>query len=204
MSQPITITKPSVSETSAFNQPIAVDKIWRYEDYLALPDDGKRYEIIADLLYVSHAPDSAHQFIVAEIMSQLTTFVELNQLGRVILAPFEVHLSETSRPVQPDVLFVSAERWPGGTVPYFEGAPDLVVEVISPSSVRTDRTVKLMAYEQAEVREYWLADPKTRSVEIYTLAEGKFVLAGQYVAEEVITSPLLPGLEIITQSLFNG
>ena len=91
----------------------------------------------------------------------------------MLTAPFEVHLSERSRPVQPDVLFIRAERVPPSGAAYFEGAPDLVVEVLSPRTRRTDQVIKFSAYEAAGVREYWMADPKTRSVQLYALTEGE-------------------------------
>jgi Uma2 family endonuclease len=136
---------------------------WTYEDYLALPDDGRRYEIIEGVLYVTHAPDIGHQFTVVEIVRQMSNFVLEHKLGRVLTAPFEIHLSETTRPVQPDVFFIKAENWPTAGAKFFEGAPDLIVEVLSPSSIRTDQYIKFSAYEQAGVSEYWLANPKTRS-----------------------------------------
>jgi Uma2 family endonuclease len=83
---------------------------WRYEDYLRLPDDGKRYEIIEGVLYVANAPSFDHQFSVGELFAYLRQFVREHQLGLVLTAPFEVHLSETSKPVQPDVLFIRKEH----------------------------------------------------------------------------------------------
>ena len=175
---------------------------WTYEDYLNLPDDGRRYEIIEGDLYVTNAPDLDHQFTVSEIQRQIANFVTEHKLGFIIPAPFEVHLSETSRPVQPDILFIKAENWPGPGAKFFEGAPDLIVEVISPSSIRTDQSIKFSAYEQAGVSEYWIANPKTRSVEVFTLSGGEYALVGQFINDEVIKSEVLAGLQIITSTLF--
>jgi len=177
-------------------------KLWTYQDYLDLPDDGKRYEIIEGVLYVSNAPNSEHQSVVGEIFAQLHYFVRTNQLGKVLMAPFEVHLSEQSRPVQPDILFVKAERWPQEKVQFFEGAPDLIVEVLSPSNMRTDRVIKFTAYEQAGVVEYWLVNPLMRTVEVYTLSNGEYALLGEFAGETVIKSVVLTGLELINSSLF--
>ena len=177
-------------------------KLWSYQDYLDLPDDGRRYEIIAGVLYVSNAPNSEHQLVVGEIIRQMASFVKINQLGKVLMAPFEVHLSQQSRPVQPDILFVKAERWPQAKVQFFEGAPDLIVEVLSPSNMRTDRVVKFTAYEQAGVAEYWLVNPLMRTVEVYTLSNGEYALLGEFAAETVITSAVLAGLELVNSSLF--
>lgn len=83
---------------------------WTYQDYLNLPNDGRRYEIIEGILYVANAPDFDHPFSVAEIHRQMANFVIEHQLGQVIPAPFEVHLSPTSQPVQPDLFFIKTER----------------------------------------------------------------------------------------------
>lgn len=100
---------------------------WTYEDYLNLPDDGRLYEIIEGVLYVSNAPNIDHQFTVVELVYQMKHFVTSNQLGYVLTAPFEVHLAENTRPVQPDVLFIKAEKWPAKGAKYFDGAPDLIL-----------------------------------------------------------------------------
>jgi len=175
---------------------------WRYEDYLRLPDDGKRYEIINGVLYVANAPSIEHQFTVSELHFHLKLFVRERQLGQVFSAPLEVHLSETSRPVQPDILFIRTERQPPPGAQFFESAPDLIIEVVSPSSIRLDRKTKFDAYELAGVTEYWIADPKTRSVEVYTLAHGEYALHGQYTGDEMLTSVVFEGMQIKTSLLF--
>jgi Uma2 family endonuclease len=177
---------------------------WTYQDYLALPDDGRRYEIIEGSLYVTNAPNIDHQFTVMEIAFQLKQFVNENEseAGYVITAPFEVHLSQETRPVQPDVLFIKSERWPGAGAAYFAGAPDLVVEVLSPSTSRTDQVIKFTAYEQAGVPEYWIANPKTQSVQVFTLSGREYALVDQFVGEDVIASQILPDLAIQADSLF--
>lgn len=175
---------------------------WRYEDYLRLPDDGTRYEIIEGVLYVVNAPGYDHQYAVGEIAFQLRLFVKQHGAGVIIEAPFEVHLAEDTRPVQPDILFIRAENQPASGTSFFDGVPDLIVEVISPSSIRMDRKVKYDTYEQHGVAEYWLVDPKTRSVEVHTLSHGEYALLGQYTEDEVVTSQVLTGLEIVASSLF--
>lgn len=177
---------------------------WTYQDYLNLPDDGRRYEIIEGTLYVVNAPNFDHQFAVSEIQRQLANFVIEHQLGQVIPAPFEVHLSQTSRPVQPDVFFVRSERQMARGAKFFEGAPDLVIEVISPSSIRTDRNVKFTAYEKAGVSEYWLVDPKYAFVEVYTLSSGEYTLLGQFDHDDLVKSDVLPALKIVACTLFIG
>lgn len=176
---------------------------WTYDDYLRLPDDGRRYEIIEGVLYISNAPSYDHQFAVLEIAVTLRQFVKTNNLGVVLTAPFEVHLSPTTRPVQPDVLFIQAAAQPQRGDKFFEGIPDLIVEVISPSSTRTDRRIKFDVYERAGVAEYWLVNPKTRSIEVHTLSGGEYALLEEFVEDEVVQSEVLAGLELVTSSIFN-
>lgn len=175
---------------------------WRYADYLRLPDDGNRYEIIEGVLYVVNAPSITHQYTVMKIAGQLDHFVTTAKLGMVLTAPVEVHLAEATKPVQPDVLFIRTEQQPTAGAKFFAGVPDLIVEVISPSSIRTDRHIKFDTYERYGVAEYWLVDPKARSVEVHTLARGEYALLGQYTGDEVISSQVLAGLAIVTSSLF--
>jgi Uma2 family endonuclease len=176
---------------------------WTYQDYLNLPDDGRRYEIIQGVLYVTNAPDIDHQFTVFELARQIGNFVIEHKLGRVLTAPFEVHLSEVSRPVQPDVFFIKAEHWPAPGVKFFEGAPDLIIEVLSPSTSRADRFIKFNEYEQAGVPEYWIANPKTRSVEIFVLSGGEYAQLGEFTENELIRSGVLTSLTIVTGTLSN-
>jgi Uma2 family endonuclease len=176
---------------------------WTYEDYKRLPDDGRRYEIIEGVLYVTAAPNLNHQYTVGEIFAALRIYVREHELGIVISAPFEVHLPDVARPVQPDVLFISSERTPRPGAVDFDGAPDLIVEVLSQSTARTDRLVKFGAYERASVREYWLVNPRTHSVEVYSLSEdGTYDLTGQYTPGETITSTVLSDLALPVDDLF--
>jgi Uma2 family endonuclease len=176
---------------------------WTYEDYLRLPDDSRRYEIIEGVLYVTNAPSYEHQFVVAQIIKKIGNFVEASNLGIVLPAPFEVHLSNTTRPVQPDVIFIKADKQPAADTQIFAGLPDLIIEVLSPSSIRTDRHIKFDAYERAGVPEYWIVNPKTRSVEIYTLSGGEYALLGEFTGSDPLTSTVLAGINIVTSTLFN-
>jgi Uma2 family endonuclease len=176
---------------------------WTYADYLKLLDDGRRYEIIEGILYVSNAPNIDHQFTVVEIVYQIKHFVREHQLGYVLTAPFEVHLSEQTKPVQPDVLFIKTEKWPAPGAKYFEGVPDLIVEVLSPSTRRVDQFIKFRAYEKAQVPEYWIANPKTRSIQVFTLENKEYILLGEFIEDEIIESQILTNLKIKTSSLFN-
>ncbi len=177
---------------------------WTYEDYLRLPDDGRRYEIIQGVLYVANAPSYDHQFSVLKIATKFELWVEQHGLGVVLTAPFEVHLPGIAKPVQPDILFIAKERTPRPGTQIFEGAPDLLVEVLSPGSLRLDQHVKFGAYEQAGVPEYWIVDPKTHSVTIYSLPENspEYILLGQFTGDETVQSRVLAGLSFAANDIF--
>jgi Uma2 family endonuclease len=155
---------------------------------------------------MANAPAYDHQFAVYAIAGELRNFVSSKRLGVVLGASFEVHLPGIAKPVQPDVLFIAEARKPDSTTQVFEGAPDLIVEVLSPSSVRLDGYIKFGAYERAKVREYWIADPKTKWVEVFSLPmEGaEYVLLGQFGPASKIKSAVLTGLELAVESLFVG
>ena len=178
---------------------------WTYEDYKRLPDDGRRYEIIEGVLYVTAAPNFDHQYTVTRLLVHLDNLVTRRSLGIVLVAPFEVHLPDVARPVQPDVLFIDAERAPRPGAADFTGAPDLIIEVLSRSTARTDRLVKFGAYERTGVREYWLVDPRTHSVEVYSLSEdGTYDMIGQYTPGETVASTVLSDLALPVDDLFAG
>ncbi len=175
---------------------------WTYDDYQQLPNDGRRYEIINGVLFVANAPNLDHQFAVMEIAAELRNYAKAHGLGRVYVAPCEVHLSERSKPVQPDIFFVRQERAPERRAPFFDGAPDLIVEVISPSSIRLDRVTKFTEYEQTGVHEYWIVDPVAHLVEVYTLARGEYALLGTFQHQDTIQSQIFAGIEITINTIF--
>lgn len=102
------------------------------------------------------------------------------------------------------MIFVRTNRRAAFDAQVFKGAPDLLVEVLSPGSIRTDRHIKFDAYERAGVTEYWIVNPKTRSVEVYTLSGGEYALLGEFTGTETINSVVLAGINLITYTLFSG
>lgn len=176
---------------------------WTYEDYLRLPDDGRRYEVIRGNLYVAASPDYDHQYTVIQLAARLLGFVQANDLGIVLTAPFDVILPEgIATPVEPDLLFIRKENQPRRGDASFKGAPDLVVEVISPRSRRYDRRIKFAAYRDAGVQELWLADPLARSVVIYGWRDETFVEVERGETGDEVGSTLLPGFRLKIDSLF--
>ncbi len=145
-----------------------------------------------------------HQFTVSKLDRLIGGYVEPHELGVVLVAPFEIHLSDIAKPVQPDVFFIATKQQPKAGDKLFEGVPDLIIEVISTSSVRTDRVIKFAAYELAGVREYWLVDPRSRFVEVYSRSTDiqEYVLAGQFGKGEQLHSIVLPDLVLEVDSIF--
>lgn len=173
-----------------------------YEDYLELPDDGKRYEIIDGELYMSTSPTPNHQKIVRNFLFALSLYLKRHPIGEVMPAPLEVFFSQTNI-AQPDIIFISNERSDIIKPTQIKGAPDLVIEVLSPSTEKRDRTVKLKMYARFGVREYWLPKEKTATVEIFRLQDGELVPVARLGKSDVLTSPLFPGLEISLDEIFN-
>ncbi len=178
---------------------------WTYEDYLRLPDDGRRFEVIRGVLYVMPAPSFDHQYAVSQIGRLLGNFVEENRLGVVLVAPFDIRLPDRiGDPVQPDVVFIRRERQPRAGDPNFKGVPDLMVEVLSPGNWRYDRKTKLSAYRDAEAPEVWLVDPLARTVEVFVLVpdRSEYVLRERRGEGEAVGSTVLPGLRLDVARLF--
>ena len=146
---------------------------WTYADYAALPDDGNRYEIIAGVLYMTPAPGTGHQSISARVVTFLVTHVEFAGLGRVFAAPVDVELAPDTV-VQPDIVVVLSANLHRITPSRIIGAPDLVVEILSPGTAGYDRREKQDAYARAGVGEYWIVDPGAQTVELLTLDQGGY------------------------------
>ncbi len=166
-----------------------------YEDYCLLPNDGKRYEIIDGELFVTPSPLRRHQLVLANLLYYLTDFVKKHDLGTVYPAPFDVVFSQFDV-VEPDILYVSKARTSVVTEKNVQGAPDLVVEVLSESTAKIDRTTKLKLYARYGVAEYWVIDPVVYSVEIYRLLPGGYDLAAQLDSTQSLISPLFPGFAL--------
>jgi Uma2 family endonuclease len=162
-----------------------------YEDYCLLPNNGKRYEIIDGELFVTPSPLWRHQNVLTNLLYYLVDFVKKHDLGKVYPAPFDVVFSQYDV-VEPDILYVSKARASVTTEKNIQGAPDLVVEILSESTAKIDRTTKLKLYARYGVAEYWVVDPATCSAEIYRPVPGGYELAAQLDSSQSLTSPLFP------------
>ena len=157
-----------------------------YEDYCAIPEDGMRHEIIGGEHFVTPAPNAYHQKLVLRFAAELMKRVEEPGFGEVFIAPFDVLLSDLDV-VQPDVLVVLGHRRSIITEKNVQGAPDLLIEILSPSTRSRDEVAKKALYERSGAREYWLVDPEEKLVEQYRLQRDQYELVGRH-SEEITFS----------------
>lgn len=174
-----------------------------YEDYCLFPDDGKRHEIIDGEEYMSPSPTTPHQRIVGRLFNSLYGHVQKRNLGEAFVAPYDVLLSEHDI-VQPDVLFVAAERRDLVKERGLEGAPTLVAEVVSEGNRRHDEVRKRKLYARHGVPEYWVVDPALETVKVYRAPEDGYerVAEASTENEDTLTTPLLPDWALPLTTLF--
>lgn len=159
------------------------------EDYLKMPDD-ERHELLDGELVMAPAPRTDHQMAVMNLGSLLHIFVKEKNLGVVLSAPTDVVLSDIDV-VQPDLLFISNERTHIITDENIQGAPDLIIEVLSPSTAERDRMFKLDLYARHGVKEYWLVDTDAKTVMVLLLGKHRFEVIGIYGEDQTLSSPTL-------------
>lgn len=175
-------------------------KQYTYEDYLAITDD-KRYEIIDGGLFMVPAPNTKHQDISGNLEFFLRKFVKDSGLGKVFDAPTDVILSDDIV-LQPDILFISKDRKEIIKKKGIFGSPDLVIEIVSPSTFVTDTITKKEIYEKFEVEEYWLVFPEDTVIEVFTIEEKKYVIHSHAVEKGKTNSKLLQGFEVDLKDIF--
>ena len=174
---------------------------WTYNDYAALPNEGKRYEIVNGVLYMSPSPGWAHQEIVFEIASYLRNYLHKSGSGGVFIAPLDVELAPKDV-FQPDVVVLLKANRDKLKDGHIVGAPDLVVEVVSPGSETHDRYRKLAAYARARIPEYWIVDPDSHTVEVLTCEGGEYQPQGVYHGKALLPSQIVPGLAVQVEQFF--
>jgi len=173
-----------------------------HDDFLLLPDDGKRHELIDGEHFVSPTPQLPHQRVLLRLGYEIETFLRQHQLGELIMSPMDVIFTRFDV-VEPDLLYVSHDRshimdkW-------VHGVPDLVVEILSPSNRRYDEVTKRDLYDRMGVPEYWIVDSDAETVKVFR-RDGERFGRPQLLStrdEDVLGSPLLPGLAIPLAALF--
>jgi Uma2 family endonuclease len=167
-------------------------------DLHAMPDDGRIYELIRGEIVVAAAPSEPHMEAAFALLYLLAPLERVHHLGKLYIAPFEVHLP-TGDVVEPDLFFLTTEKWSMRRGSHVEGAPDLAMEIVSPTSRRRDNVEKRLIYQTAGILEYWIVDVEHRSVEALTLSSGQYQRIPQ--VGSVIRSIVLPLLEVDVAAL---
>lgn len=174
---------------------------WTYEDYLRIPEDGRRYEVMNGVVIMAPSPTGPHQATLARFIYYLLPLVEFAGIGKVLAAPFDVVLTP-GRVVQPDLLVVLQSHLNQLTLTHMQGGPDVVVEIASPSTAAYDRLSKYDAYEQAGVSEYWLVNPNEKSIELMVLKEGKYRSEGIFKGKDTVPSQVVPAIAAVLVEQF--
>ncbi len=175
-----------------------------FEAYLLFPADGQRPELIDGEHIVSPSPMMRHQRISQRLSLAIGNYLENHAIGEVFVAPFTTILSRFDI-VEPDILYVSnGRRAVLEQEDWARGAPDLVIEILPPSSRKLDEVIKRRLYERSGVDEYWIVDPELDLVKVYRREGERFVRAAECTKEEngVLSTPLLPGLGIDLAKIF--
>jgi Uma2 family endonuclease len=175
-----------------------------YDDFLLFPDDGNRHELIDGEHYVTPSPNVSHQEILGRLYLIIGNWLLEHRVGRLFLSPLDIVFSRFDV-VEPDLLYVSNDRASEViTAQHLVGAPDLVVEIGSPSTRKRDETIKRRLYERSGVKEYWIVDPELEVVRVYRRTASGFDRPAELAREagDVLRTELLPGLEISLDRIF--
>ena len=175
-------------------------KKYTYEDYAKLPE-GAPYQLIGGELIITPAPTPYHQRISRKIEFLLIEYVEKNELGEVFDAPIDVYFEETET-YQPDIIFISKERLNIISETKIKGAPDLIIEILSPATAYYDLGRKYEVYEKNGVKEYWIVHPERKSIEIYQNQEGQFKLIQIAKEKDTVNSSLFKDFELNLEKIF--
>ncbi len=171
-----------------------------YDDYAKLPE-GAAYQLIGGEIIMVPAPDLYHQDILGNIYDEMRRVVRSKKLGRVYVAPADVYFGEHDT-FQPDIVFVSNERMNILKGKRIEGAPDIVIEILSPSTGYYDLAHKKDVYEEFGVKEYWIVDPKVRSIEVLENVNGKFTTHTKLKKKGAVSSKVPPDFTLDLDTIF--
>jgi Uma2 family endonuclease len=175
-----------------------------YDDFVHFPDDGKRHELIDGEHCVTPSPNIRHQRILGSLHLVIGSWLEDHPIGQIFVAPLDVVLSPVDV-VEPDLLYLSNERAGQVLTPlHAKGVPELLIEIASRGTRRRDETIKRRLYERAGISEYWIVDPEIDVIRVHRRDGEGF---GRHVelsreAGDVLTTPLLPGLELSLARIF--
>ena len=190
---------PDVYDASMFDG-IPLKESYTYEDYAKLPE-GAPYQLIGGELVMIPSPTPYHQEISQRLEFKILSYVEKKNLGRLYHAPLDVFLSDKDV-YQPDIIFISRDRLEIIGKKKIEGAPDIVIEILSSSTAYYDLRIKYRAYEGYGVREYWIVDPELKKIEVYENQNKKFKIYSEAEGEGTVSSKVLGELVISLNEIF--
>ena len=185
----------------SYKEEMRSEDVWSYQEYLELPDDGKRYEILKGRLEMTPAPSTRHQDISRNLGTILWDYVRRHDLGKVYYAPVDVIFNQVNV-VQPDLIYVSKERSELIKDAGVFGAPDMIIEIQSPGTLHVDAKRKKEIYERFGVREYWIVDPGEKRVEVFLLHGGRYCLKGVFTEQDNIECSTIKGLSVPLSEVF--
>ena len=180
---------------------LAEDVLFTRADYQFLPESGPRYQVIEGQLCMAPAPNRYHQDISRNIEFILLKYLERHPIGKMYHAPFDVYLDEHNV-FQPDIAFFSNERLPVLTDAGAEGAPNFVVEILSPRTAQLDRVPKRRVYARSGVDELWIISPVKRTIEVFALQQDAEQSVAIHGPKSRFTSPCFPGLTFRGKEIF--
>ncbi len=180
--------------------PLAKEKRLNINYYKILPE-GAPYQLIEGELVITPAPNPKHQIILGRIFRHLSDYCDEKEMGIVLVSPIDVYL-DSENAFQPDIIYIARDRQHIIKEDGIYGAPDLVIEILSPSTAGYDLKEKFRVYERSGVREYWIVDPEMRSVEIYSNAKGSFSISSKSEVTGEIESLLLDGFRLDIEAIF--
>ncbi|MCX8009543.1 MAG: Uma2 family endonuclease [Ignavibacteria bacterium] len=178
----------------------AIKKKYTFEDYEKLPE-GSPFQLIDGELIITPAPIPYHQQLCKKIFIELSKYVEREKIGELLFSPIDVFLSE-SETYQPDIIFISNDRLNIIGEKKIEGAPDLIVEILSEATAYYDLKHKKRIYESSGVKEYWIVDPIEKSIEVYENANLTYKLFSSAILQGKVNSKLLNGFEVEISKIF--
>jgi Uma2 family endonuclease len=171
------------------------------KDYKLLPE-GAPYQLIEGELVMTPSPTTLHQIIAGNINEKIRAFVKAKGAGLVLFAPIDIYLDDENV-FQPDIVFISKQKRDIIKDDGIQGAPDMVIEILSPSTAYYDLKKKYKIYEKFGVKEYWIVDPEMKGVELFSLTEqGKFLLSAAFSEKGIVKSGILNGFEMTLEEIF--
>ncbi len=192
--------RPGLYDAPSFVGNIPEKKTYTYADYARLPE-GAPYQLIGGQLIMTPPPIPYHQEVLRKLGFKILVFLEKKELGHLYYAPLDVYFSD-SDVYQPDIIFIQKEREAIIGETKIEGAPDMVIEILSPSTAYYDLRNKFRTYEKHGVSEYWIVDPGQRRIEVYENKGEKFNIYMEAEGEGSISSKILEGFRIAVDEIF--